>query len=137
LGEEEYTYQLAPVGGLAPFVWSAEGSFPSGMAVDSMGVIHLRPQALGTDSIQVTVRDALGQAAHAAVGVQTVLPPITLDAVLNAVTGGAALGDVPARALDLVGNHNGRLDIGDVVRWRQLTAGPNANSSAPDAERAP
>ena len=48
-------------------------------------------------------------------------PAVSEGAMIQAVLGGGALDEVRVRALDLLGNRNQRLDIGDVLLARLRT----------------
>ena len=48
------------------------------------------------------------------------MPSLTTQQALRGVADPASLDETRRRALDLVGNRNGRLDVGDVVRFRRL-----------------
>jgi hypothetical protein len=48
------------------------------------------------------------------------MPPLTTEQALRGVADPASLDETRQRALDLIGNRNGRLDVGDVVRFRRM-----------------
>ena len=61
---QSYTFQLAGIGGMAPYRWSfASGSLPSGLQVTSSGSITGTPSAAGTFTFTVTMTDANGYTA--------------------------------------------------------------------------
>ncbi|EER62229.1 Ig family protein [Acidovorax delafieldii 2AN] len=56
-----FAYALSATGGVAPYTWSATGSLPPGLALNSSGVIAGTPLAAPGDyNIAVTVVDAVG-----------------------------------------------------------------------------
>ena len=60
------------------------------------------------------------------------MPALTTREALRGVADPASLDDTRRRALDLIGNRNGRLDVGDVVRYqRMLEVGVSDASGTP------
>jgi len=54
---------LSGSGGDSPYSWSAAGSLPAGLALDSAGVISGRPTAAGSYPVQLTLTDSAGNPA--------------------------------------------------------------------------
>ena len=59
------------------------------------------------------------------------MPSLTTQQALRGVADPTSLDETRRRALDLVGNRNGRVDVGDVVRFRRMleTSVTDASSS--------
>jgi hypothetical protein len=59
-----YSQTLSVSGGSAPYTWSAAGSLPTGLSLNtSTGVISGKPTASGAFTFTITVKDSLGNAA--------------------------------------------------------------------------
>ena len=110
-------------GPTAPMTWALlEGTLPAGLSFDAaVGRVHGIPEAGGTFAI--TVRAAAGaDTALRALQVVVQEPVLAAVAVIHQLLGGAPLGEDQRRYLDLQGNRNGRVDIGDVRVWRRRQA---------------
>lgn len=112
----EYRDSLVARGGLAHHFWSVTaGALPDGVKLDAgTGAVTGIPREAGAFEVEVTaISGALEATAtfHLSVEVPVVEPARALDEILGAPE---ALTDVEARYLDIVGNDNGRFDVGDV-----------------------
>jgi hypothetical protein len=59
---QSYQFTLTAAGGRAPLSWSiTSGALPGGLTLSSTGVLSGTPDAAGTSTVTVTVRDADGQ----------------------------------------------------------------------------
>ncbi|MCA2964874.1 MAG: putative Ig domain-containing protein [Acidobacteriaceae bacterium] len=57
---QSYEANLAVEGGVAPYLWTANGALPPGLTVSSEGRLRGIPARPGTSTFQLTVRDANG-----------------------------------------------------------------------------
>ena len=112
-----------------------EGDLPSGLVLDSVsGVIEGIPQRQGesTFSVRGTSGDRFGS------GTFTVAirePWLAVTSIMNTILGGDLLTDDQRRFLDLQGNQNGAMDIGDVRAYLAAHGGlPYTMRAAPRRE---
>ena len=131
LGQTAFTHTLRATGGAPPYQWRAIGALPAGLTLTSDGVIQGAPEDLISARFAVEVRDARESATVAELQLRITMPSLTTQQALLGVADPASLDETRRRALDLVGNRNGRLDIGDVVRFRRMleTSVTEASSS--------
>lgn len=119
-----YADQLAVSEGPGGAVtWSVvAGSLPAGLSLAAgTGALAGVPEASG--DFAFTVRAQAGTStADRALTLQVTEPTLVAGAVIDHLLGGAQLGEDLRRYLDLVGNRNGRTDIGDVRAWRVRVA---------------
>lgn len=112
-----YNDQLAASGGSGAYAWSLTGgSFPSGLSLDSsLGAVKGIPEEAGEFEFQVSV-SSLALTATASLLLTVEAPDLQRQKVIEALLiGGPALNWDQRRYLDIVGNRNGRFDLGDVV----------------------
>ena len=111
--------------------WSiASGALPAGLALEPEGRIAGIPEVAGTFTF--TARVASGtDAAQRDITVTVTKPVLAQNSVLDDLLGGAALGADHKRFLDLLGNRNGRVDVGDVRAWLVDNLGPAAAAELP------
>lgn len=119
-----YADTLRTSGGpTAPVTWSiVDGALPQGLTLDAAtAVIGGTVEASGT--FAVTVR-AVAQADTAlqAMSITVEEPVLAAESVIEQLLGGGPLNADQRRYLDLQGNRNGRVDIGDVRAWRRRQA---------------
>jgi hypothetical protein len=111
----DYTTPLAP--GLTSASWTlVDGALPKGVALTADGRVAGVPAESGTFRFTVSVTQPGGFATRA-VRLEVGRPQLAADAVLDHLLGAATLSAGEARFLDLAGNANGRLDVGDVRAW--------------------
>jgi M6 family metalloprotease-like protein len=113
-----YLDSLRSRGGLAATVWRvAGGQLPAGVALDSLsGVLAGVPAQAG--QFRVTVQARAGEeAVESVVRITVTRPQLQPAAVVDQLLAGAGLSADHARFLDLLGNGNGRVDVGDVRAW--------------------
>jgi hypothetical protein len=105
------------------------GSLPPGLSLDSTtGRITGVPESAGTYGYNVEA-SAGSRTAEADLIVIIVRPVLAATAVLDHLLLGTGLGEDHQRFLDLLGNRNGRVDIGDVRAWLQDAAVPDSPES--------
>ena len=132
LGQPTLAHTLAASGGAPPYQWRALDPLPDGLTLTNSGVIEGAPTALADARVRVELRDANGSVYVADVTVRVTMPAMTLQQALAGVASPGSLDEVRRRALDLIGNRNGRVDIGDAVRFRRLLdASTGQSASAP------
>jgi hypothetical protein len=129
LGQPAFAHALGASGGAAPYRWRALDPLPDGLALTTAGVIEGAPTALSDVHVRVEVRDANESTHVGQVAVRVTLPALTLQQALTAVARPGSLDETRRRALDLIGNRNGRVDIGDAVRLRRLLEGAASPSA--------
>ncbi|MDQ4079337.1 MAG: M6 family metalloprotease domain-containing protein, partial [Gemmatimonadota bacterium] len=120
LGQATFVHALAASGGAQPYQWRALDPLPNGFMLTADGVIEGAPAALTDASVRVELRDANGSVHVANVVVRVTMPAMTLQQALSSVARPGSLDEIRRRALDLIGNRNGRVDIGDAVRFKRL-----------------
>jgi M6 family metalloprotease-like protein len=129
-----YRDSLSVEGGLTGLTWSVgSGQLPAGVSLDaSTGVISGIPEAAGSFSFTVTASSGALQDTRDFT-LQVGVPTLALDAVLDALLGAGYLPQPHLHYLDLLGNRNGKLDVGDVRAWlmqAQLSADEEARGAA-------
>lgn len=131
LGQTAFVHPLQATGGAPPYQWRALGELPAGLTLTADGVIQGAPEALISARVGVEVRDAKASTAVAELQLRITMPALTAQQALRGVADPASLDETRRRALDLIGNRNGRLDVGDVVRFRRMleTSVTDASSS--------
>jgi M6 family metalloprotease-like protein len=119
-----YSLQLGAAGGVGAFRWSlVSGALPRGTSLSVAGVIAGIPEEIGT--FPTTVRVASGsQSLDIPVAISVTAPQLVTDSVLSVLLGtGGTLSVDAARYLDLIGNDNGRFDVGDFLAFVKTTGG--------------
>jgi hypothetical protein len=125
-----YADTLRASGGGAALTWSVhDGSLPDGIELDqATGVLSGVPEQAGEFS--ASIRAAAGAlAATASFQLGVTKPVVAESVVLDQLLGGATLSADDARFLDLLGNRNGRVDVGDVRAWLRDTGRLNATAT--------
>lgn len=110
----EYDAQLEAADG-QPAIWTlVSGTLPAGLDLSSSGRIVGVPEESG--AFAVTVRaEAGGEFGFGAFALQVSRPELLLSSVVDELLGVTGLlSEAEVRFLDLEGNRNGRLDIGDL-----------------------
>ena len=117
-----YSYSFTATGGTEPLAWTVEsGSLPPGLALSPDGVVTGVPAAAG--EFPATVHVTSGPATASVLATFRVTEPtLVADDVVNDALGGPArLSADQSRYLDLLGNRNGRFDVGDFLAWARKT----------------
>ncbi len=77
-----YSVSLEATGGSPPYTWSIlSGALPDGLSMGAAGVITGNPQAAGTFSFQVRVRDTAGGSDEKGFTIVVGLPPLQSDII--------------------------------------------------------
>jgi hypothetical protein len=124
-----YADQLIVTGGSGTYTFSLfSGQLPTGLSLASNGVISGIASADSTWNFTVRVTSG-PQTLDLPLRMHTTEPALAVSAIVAQLLGGpSSLSTSDVTYLDLVGNHNNTLDIGDLVAWLDRTG--NAVSSA-------
>ncbi len=119
-----YDHSFAAVGGVGQYRWSfAAGTVPAGLALDAAGRLAGTPEQGGSFTVDARVTSGCQTATQTAT-IDVTVPVLTVDAVVRHLVGAEALLTTDELAyLDIVGNKNGRFDVGDFLAWTQATGG--------------
>jgi len=119
-----YTHAFAADGGIPDKMWSlASGSLPDGLRLWSDGVLSGTPRVTGSFAFSVRVTSG-SQTTTTPVQLEVAAPALVAEDVVGHLTGATrTLSADEITYLDLVGNGNGRLDVGDFLAWVQATGG--------------
>lgn len=113
-----YADTVRATGGNGAFVWSvSSGGLPPGLSLEPNGVLRGTPAAGGAFHFTATATsdDLSAQREFTLVVTK---PALAAGEVLDALlAGGTALTSDERSFLDLLGNRNGRVDLGDVRAW--------------------
>ena len=113
-----YADTVRATGGNEVFDWRlTSGALPAGVTLEASGVVRGTPATSGSFRFTATAAsdDLTAQREFTLVVSK---PALAANAVLDALLGGSARLSADERSfLDLLGNHNGRLDVGDVRAW--------------------
>ena len=113
-----YADTVRATGGSGVFVWRvSSGDLPPGVALETSGVLRGTPTTSGSFRFTATATsDALSAQREFVVTVAK--PTLAASAVLDALlASSSALTAEERNYLDLLGNRNGRVDLGDVRAW--------------------
>ena len=140
-GQWGYAYSrvLNAACGAGSYSWVVDSAAPPpGLALSSGGgVLSGAPTDTGAYVFRVSVTDGAATSRRT-MTLRVAEPSLTLQQVLNlAFAGPFPAGDDRRRYLDLQGNGNGMLDIGDVLRWLQRTGNLGAVARLQLAGRRP
>ncbi len=126
-----YTHTFTSAGGTGSTTWSVfSGTLPAGLSLTSAGVLSGTATASGAATF--TVRAASGtQTSNSAVSFTVTEPTLVVANVLQSLLGagsGTAISADDIKYMDLLGNNNGGLDVGDFLAWVNKT---NATPAPP------
>ncbi|MFL5578837.1 MAG: putative Ig domain-containing protein [Gemmatimonadaceae bacterium] len=109
---------------------AAGGALPTGVSLAAAtGELKGVPEAVGEFRFTVRARsDTFSVERELTLSVAA--PAVTAAQVLDKLLGDGALEADRVRYLDLLGNRNGRLDVGDVRAWLQANAAASADPAA-------
>jgi hypothetical protein len=97
--------------------WSVVGgTMPKGLALSADGRLSGIPAEAGSFHFTVSVVQTAGFATRE-LRMEVAKPQLAEQAVLDQLLGAGTLTPDQARFLDLLGNANGRVDVGDVRAW--------------------
>ncbi len=119
-----YSFQLTASGGVVCYRrWLLlGGSLPSGLVMDSDGFISGVLREQGDFSIEVRVESAVESTEILTLSV--VAPALAVDSVVNELLQlSNPLTNDERNYLDIQGNGNAQLDLGDFVEWMRTTGG--------------
>jgi M6 family metalloprotease-like protein len=120
LGHAAFAHTLRAAGGVPPYRWRALEEMPAGLVLTPEGVVQGVPEKLSNTRVALEVRDARSSTTVGELLLRVTMPLLTAQQALLGVADPASLDETRRRALDLVGNRNGRLDVGDVVLFRRM-----------------
>ena len=127
-----YADTVRATGGNAAFDWRVvSGTLPAGVTLETNGVLRGTPTTSGAFQFTASATSD-GLVAQRDFGVIVAKPTITAAAVLDLLLAGSSSLTADERTfLDLLGNRNGRVDVGDVRAWLVDTGAlpPGAPSS--------
>ncbi len=114
----QYRFEFTASGGNGTLSWRLEnGTVPPGLTFLSTGVLSGRPSALGDYSFTVQARSG-SQSVDVMVELSIVAPTLAVESVVNHLVGAATTLSVDDLSfMDLLGNRNGRFDVGDFLAW--------------------
>ncbi len=124
-----YQHALSAAGGTGNFSWTLTGgTLPEGVSLDPTGALAGTPAETGSFSFGVRVTSG-SQQADGSLVLQVTAPTLAAIGVVEHLLGRrATLSAEDITFLDLLGNRNGMLDVGDFLAWVRST--PSAASSA-------
>lgn len=122
----QYLDSLKVEGGLAPRVWRMiGGALPPGLVLDSLtGRVSGIPNTTGEFYYAVEIR-AREEMVRDWFMMTVARPQLAPAAVVDQLLSGTGLTADQARYLDMIGNRNGRVDVGDVRAWLQESGQAN------------
>ncbi|MGD8868507.1 MAG: M6 family metalloprotease domain-containing protein [Gemmatimonadales bacterium] len=121
MGAGGYADTLIATGGLGSYTWSlVEGALPTGLSLDGASG-SISGTAVEDGSFEIVVQAVSGAlSARDTVNLTVTRPILALNAVVDQLLGTAvSLTPDERRFLDLIGNENGRFDIGDFRAFLQ------------------
>jgi hypothetical protein len=109
-----YADTLRASGASAPVTWSVtSGALPPGIALAATGILSGTPSDTGAFAFDVKATSGSSSGnGHFTIVISPV--PVTVDQVVQALVGGDSLSQAASDYVDRQGNHNGRLDVGDL-----------------------
>ncbi|MFQ5702440.1 MAG: M6 family metalloprotease domain-containing protein [Gemmatimonadales bacterium] len=119
-----YTHQVSSSGGTGTNAWQASsGTLPQGLTLGSDGVISGVPAQTGQFTLAVAVFSG-SQTRVDTLTLNVNAPALAVEGVLKQLIGAeSTLSDTDLRYLDLLGNDNKQLDVGDFLAWIEATGG--------------
>jgi hypothetical protein len=133
-----YQHELSVTGGIDAFSWTlVSGTLPNGVALNSWtGTLVGLPTETGTFQFEVGVSSGT-QSVQQAYELMVVAPALVLnDVVTHLVDLGNPLSADEITYLDLLGNGNSALDVGDFLAWVETGAVPVSAETVSEVLRA-
>ena len=124
-----YTDTLVAAGGPSAITWTiSSGALPQGLTIDPVtGIVAGFPAESGRFTFTVSGRADIIVVSKT-LGITITRPTLVLTSVMDQVLGtSSALTSDESRFLDLQGNRNGRIDIGDARAWLLSSGASMAN----------
>jgi M6 family metalloprotease-like protein len=123
----QYRDTLTATGGTLPYAWTViSGSMPPGVVLSSSGVLSSSElNQTGTFNFTAQVvggAQTQSQAFSITVGAPTLVTQTVVNHVLEPALGTLTFAE--QRYLDLLGNQNGGVDVGDFLAWVNATGAP-------------
>ncbi len=120
----EFAHQLTAIGGVTGKSWRlATGTLPAGLLMSTGGIVSGLPEQTGEFSLGVEVSSG-SQTILDTLNLSVVAPALTVtDILLQLVGEGTPLSAQDIVYLDLLGNRNSWLDVGDFLGWVEATGG--------------
>jgi len=120
-----YADTLKASGGTGSFSWAkVGGSLPSGLSLAASGAVSGIPAQIGSFSYYARVTSGIAQTTDTFTINVTAPVLATPDVVAQVLGTASALSAGDLKYLDLLGNNNGGLDLGDFLAWVQATGAP-------------
>jgi hypothetical protein len=119
-----YQHQLHVTGGVGGDTWRLRsGRLPSGLAISAGGLVSGLPEQTGTFALGVEASSG-SQTVVDTLELAVLAPVLTVADVLQHLVGaGTPLSAQDIVYLDLLGNRNTGLDVGDFLAWVEATGG--------------
>jgi M6 family metalloprotease-like protein len=120
----DFRHQLTASGGIGGISWAlASGTLPVGLALNSSGLVAGLPEQTGSFSLALEVSSG-SQSIVDTLELAVLAPVLTVGDVLKQLVGeGTPLSEQDIVYLDLLGNRNSWLDVGDFLGWVEATGG--------------
>lgn len=118
-----YQQTLVAAGGTGTYTWrQVGGTLPGGVALAASGVVVGTPTDTGTFSFDAQVLSGSQRANQSFQLVVSAPALVTATVVEHLIGTTAPLSASDINYLDLIGNQNGRFDVGDFLAWVQSSA---------------
>jgi M6 family metalloprotease-like protein len=117
-----YLQPLSATGGTGTYTWQViSGALPAGVQLASSGSLTGRPTEAGSFAFDASVTSG-SQSQTLSLSLEVTMPTLAVSDVVRQIVGaGTPLTSDEANFLDLLGNDNARLDVGDFLAWVQQT----------------
>ncbi len=119
-----YSHAFTVEGGIPSSTWTVfSGALPDGIELANDGVLSGTPAVTGSFAFAVRVASG-SQTASGQVQLEVAAPALAASEVVGHLTGvSQTLSAEEITYLDLVGNRNGKFDVGDFLAWVEQTGG--------------
>jgi M6 family metalloprotease-like protein len=117
-----YQYDIATTGGTGQYTWLVQsGQLPPGLSFFTNGRVSGTPEATGAFAVSLRVVSG-NQVLNFALTFTVNAPTVSLEAAVNQLLKvGTPLTADQLRYFDLLGNRDGRYDLGDFLAWVKKT----------------